>query len=73
LVLTRAVVAVVFYHSLGASVVAFVSAALVYPVAQRAPAGLPTPYQIHDYSYAELAIDCGVLGSLLMLYKALTP
>jgi hypothetical protein len=71
LVLTRAVVGFVVYHSVGALVVALASAALVYAVALRAHADLQTPYQIHDYSYAELAIDCAVLGSLLVLYKVL--
>ena len=32
----------------------------------------PKAYQIDDYSYAELAIDCVVLGSLMMLYKTLS-
>jgi hypothetical protein len=29
---------------------------------------LASPYELGDYSYAELAIDCAVLGSLLWTY-----
>lgn len=71
-VLLRAVVGFVFYHSVGALVVAVVSAALVYVGARRGAVNFPKAYQIDDYSYAELAIDCVVLGSLMMLYKTLS-
>jgi len=64
----RGVIGLILYHSVAAIVVGLVAAAIVYLLVVRREDLLNPPYKINDYSYAELGIDCAILGSLLWLY-----
>ena len=61
-------VGLVFNHSVGASVVVIAAGAAVYLLTKKGKTSLSPPYPINDYSYAELAVDCGLLGLLLWIY-----
>jgi len=64
----RAVVGVALYHSVAALGVGVASGAALYYLCMRKAPGVQLPYEIKDYSYAELAIDCAVLGTFLWVY-----
>jgi len=72
IIFIRGIVVVSLYHSLSALVVVLASGIGCYVLARRAASGRGNTgpqYQIKDYSYAELAIDCAVLLSAIFLYS----
>src|SRR5438094_5817066 len=60
----RGFVGLALYHSVEALIAALVPGTIFYLLVARKKISLSPNYQIHDYSYAELAIDVAVLGSL---------
>jgi len=69
IIFIRGIVGLVLRHSIGALLVSAVSGVAVYFLVRgNRLASLSPPYEIRDYSYAELAIDCVVLGSILYIY-----
>jgi hypothetical protein len=64
----RGFVGLVLYHSAGALVVGLIAGALLYLLVVKKEQLLVPAYEIKDYSYAELAIDCTVLFTLLWAY-----
>lgn len=67
IVCLRGGVGLVLYHSVSALIVGLAAGAILYLLAAR-NALLAPSYEIRDYSYAELTIDCAVLGSILWIY-----
>ena len=70
IIVIRGIVGVALYHSPPALIVAVAAAGAFYFLAKKVT-GVPPGYEVKDYSYAELAIDCCVLFLALFLYSRL--
>src|SRR5579863_3145081 len=71
-ILVRGIVATALHQSLAALGVAVVAGIAAYFLLRGASQHITPGYKINDYSYAELLIDVGVLGIMLLVYSRLT-
>lgn len=71
-ILVRGIVASATHQSIAAVVVATLAGLSAYLLLRLASKHLSPDYKINDYSYAELAIDAGVLGLFFFIYSKLS-
>jgi hypothetical protein len=69
IILFRGTVVAVLHQSLTALGVAVVAGIAAYFLLRGASEQIAPSYKVNDYSYAELLIDVGVLGIILLLYS----
>jgi hypothetical protein len=71
-VLIRGIVTAALHQSLAALGVAVVAGFVAYLLILTISPHLVPSYKINDYSYAELVIDVGVLGIILLIYSRIS-